>query len=309
LDRGDVKAFGRGLGLVLLLAGSARAAGHDGPALPREQDAEERLSLSLSSRAGLVDAPFVTSAFPEVSGFASVVTGAAVVQLSGIGWLHVTLPISVVRLDFPARAQVSQDALGNLELGLEHRLEVSPATRYGFLAAVVTPTAQGGTPAALLENRALALGSALNGGMDLPLLTPGVTGLRLAASVEHSARPFELRASLDLPLLVRVSRASLPDETVTHPIGTLPTLRLRAAAALSSWLAASLGANLMAEALRVQEPALERDRDHRLQAVLEPALHFRVSSNLAFQLDASVPVGGSLGGDAWSIGVQGRLGL
>jgi hypothetical protein len=292
----------------MLLGASGEAAEHDWPP-PLGDDEQARVALSLTNRAGLVQAPFVTPAFPEVSGFGSVLTGSAAVRVSPIGWLRLSLPLSIVRLDFPAGAQVSETAFGNLELALEHALELRRSTRLALSAALLAPSAGHGDRAALLGNRALALGNALNGGKDAALLTPGVTGLRLWAGVEHSARPFEFRASLDLPLLVRISSASLPDATQTRPLGILPAIELEAAWWVTSWLAASLGAGLVAEALRVQEPALERDRNQRLQPVAELGLHFRLGPKVALVLDASLPVGGSLGGDAWSVGSAVRFGF
>jgi hypothetical protein len=304
-----VTAFARSVALVVLLSANGRAAEHDWPAPLRAKAPEERLSLSVSNRAGIAEAPFVTSAFPRVSGFGMVLTGAGAVRLSSTGWLRVRLPVSFAWLDYPAGAQVPEAALGNLELGLHHPFDVSPATRVGFLAAVLAPSAEHGSKTALLDNRALAVGSALSGGQDSPLLTPGVTGLRLRASVEHSQRPFELRASLDLPLLMRISDASLPEETETHSIGVLPAIELEAAWRISSWFDASLGGALVTEALRVQEPALEGDRNRRLQPVVQPGLHFQLGQHVTLGLDGSVPVGGSLGGEAWSVRVGGRLGL
>jgi hypothetical protein len=294
---------------LLLLSANARAAEHDWPASPRAHVADERVSLSVSNRAGLVEAPFVTTAFPQVSGFAMVLTGDAAIQLSPAGWLHLKLPISFVRLDFPARAQVAETALGNLELGLEHELELRPSTRLAFQAAFLAPSAEHGSKTALLNNRALALGNALNGGKDSARLTPGVTGLQLGASLEHSQRPFDFRASIELPLLLRVSDASLSEETETHPIAILPALDLRAAWWITASFAASLGAGLITEPLRVQEPALERDQKRRLQPLVEPGLHLQLGRHVALGLDGSIPVGGNLGGDAWSIGLHARLGL
>lgn len=291
--------------LLMLLSGTARAAEHEWPARAGEQ----RLALWLTNRAGLVTAPFVTSAFPRVSGFGMVLSGGAAAQLPSFGWLRVRLPLSVVRLDFPARAQVAETALGNLELGLEHPLQVEAATRLGFLVAVLAPTAQHGPRAGLLKNRALALGSALNGGKDAALLTPGVTGVRLRASIEHSRYPFELVASVEAPLLLRLSDASLPQETKTHTFGVLPSLELGAAWWLASWFGASLEAGVIVEALRVREPTLKRDRERRLQAVLEPGVHFRVGEHVMLGLDGSVPLAGALGGEAWSVGVLASVGL
>jgi hypothetical protein len=293
-----VTPFARAAALAILLSANARAT-----------EREELISLSLTNRAGLATAPFVTPPFPEVSGFGMVLTGAAAARFSPLGWLQLKLPVTFAWLDFPAGAQVPETALGNLELGLEHPLELRPSTRIGLLAAFIVPSAEHGTETALLNNRALALGSALSGGKDSPLLTPGVTGLRLGASVEHSQHPFEFRASLDVPLLARVSDASLPEETETHPIGILPAIDLEATWWLTPWFGTSLGGGLFAELLRVQDPALEGDRNSRLQPVLEPGLHLWLGHHVELGLEASIPVGGTLGGDAWSIGVQGRLGL
>jgi hypothetical protein len=304
-----VTPFARFFALVSLLCANVRAAEHDWPASPRAEGAEERISLAVSTRAGLVEAPFVTSAFPEVSGFGMVLTGSAAVQFSSIGWLRLKLPVSVVRLDFPAGAQVSEAALGNLELGLEHSLELRPSTRVGFLAGVLAPSAEHGSRTSLLGNRALALASALSAGKDSASLTPGVIGLRLAGSVEHSHHPFAFRASLDVPLLVRISDASLPEHTETHAIGVLPSLNLGAAWWITSSFGVSLGAGLITEPWRVQEPTLERDRNRRVQPVVEPGLHLRLGEYVTLGLNAIIPVAGALGGDAFGIGLHGRLGF
>jgi hypothetical protein len=304
-----VTPFLRAVVLVPLLGAHAHAADRDAPTPPRASDADERFSVSISNRAGLVEAPFVTTTFPEVSGFGMVLTGTASVRVSSIGWLRLRLPISVVRLDFPAGAQVSETALGNLELGLEREFEAQASTRFGLQAAILAPSAEHGPKTALLGNRALALTSALNGGKDSALVTPGVTGLRLAASIEHSQRPFEFRASLDVPLLVRLSEASLPEQTETHSLAILPAFELGTAWWITSGFGASLRATLIAEALRVQEPTLDEDRKRRVQVVLEPGLHVALGEHLTLGLAAGVPVGGNLGGDAWSIVVQGRVGF
>ena len=205
--------------------------------------------------------------------------------------------------------QVSETALGNFELAIEHRIAVSPATRLGLLAGALVPTASHGPESSLLDNRALAIANALNTGKDAALSTPGVTGVRLGVSLEHSVHSLELRVSVGVPLLVAVSDASLPEDTETRPFGILPTFDVRAAAWITSWFAASLGSGLIAEPLRVHEPARERDRDRRLQAVIEPGLHTRFGQHVALGLDATVPVGGNLGGRAWSVSLLSRVGF
>jgi hypothetical protein len=297
----------RTLGALILLSANVHAAEHDWPAAPRVKDVEQRVSLSMSNRAGLVKAPFVTTAFPQVSGFGMVLTGDLAVRLSALGWLRLKLPVSIVQLDFPAGAQVGETTLGNLELGVEHPLQLRPATRLGLLASFLAPSAQHGPQNSLLDNRALALGNALNGGKDSALLTPGVIGLRVGASIEHSLRPFELRARLDLPLLLRVSDASLPQDTETHRFGLLPAIEVQSAWWITSAFGASIGAGLNTQPLRIQEPALGRDRARRLQPVVEPGLHAQLGNHVALALAGSVPIGGSLGGNAWSIDLQGRV--
>lgn len=292
---------------LLLLSAPARAAEHDFPAPQRDRADEERVSLSLTNRAGLVQAPFGTSAFPKVSGFADLLTFTGAVQVAPVGWLRPRLPLGLVRLDFPAGAQVSKTTLGNVELAIEHRLELRRTTRVELLAALLVPSAQHGPRMALLDNRALALSSALNGGKDASLLTPGVTGLRVGVSVEHWVKPFALRASLELPLLVRVSEASLPVDARTHPVGMLPALELRAAWWATAWFGASLGGALVTEPWRVQEPARERDRNRRAQPMVELGLHFQIGKHVTLGLEGSVAVGGNLGGKAWSVAPGARV--
>jgi hypothetical protein len=304
-----VTVFARALATVLLVSATARAAEHDWPAPPNQSNAGERVAVSLETRAGLVEAPFVTTAFPEVSGFGTLLMPAASVRFESVGWLRLRLPLSIVRLDFPAGAQVAESALGNLELGVEHPFELRPSTRLGFSGVFVAPTATQGPETALLDNRALALASALGAHREQALLTPGVVGVRLGASVEHDLGRFTFRGTLDVPVLVRISDASLPADAETHALGVLPALDLQAALWITSWFGASLGGGVLAEAWRVQEPSLERDRRHRLQFVVEPGLHFRLGDAVRLGLDGDVPVGGSLGGDAWSLGLRGRFGF
>lgn len=299
----------RALTLALLLTTSAHATEHDWPAKPRTQGDEPRVSFSLSNRTGIAKAPFVTGAFPEVSGFASVFTPAAGVRLFPYAWLYAQLPITYVRLDFPAGAQVGEAAIGNLELALEHGIELRPTSRLGLLAAFLAPTANHGPEKSLLDNRALALAGAINGPENSSLLMPGAMGLRFGASIEHPQGPFQFRASLDVPLLIRISHASLPEDTMTHTFGVTPVLGLKAAWWTKSWFGASLGAAVIAEAVRLQEPSRDGDRSQRLQPIVQPSLHFQLGHRIRLNLDGNVPVGGALGGNAWSIGPSGRLEL
>lgn len=297
------------LGASSAVGANARATEHAWPPLARLEDhvAERRFSLSLGTRAGLMTAPFVTTAFPQVSGFGTVLTAAAAVQVSAVGWLRVRLPVAFVRLDFPAGAQVGEAAFGNLELGLEHQLELQPDTHLALLATALAPSAEHGSGPALLDNRALAVASALNAGVDSPLFTPGVIGLRVGLSVEHSRPPFELRAAIDLPVLLRVSDASLPAETETHMGGITPKVDARAAVRLTRWFGVSFGAGLVTEPLRVQEPAFQRARNQRVQALIEPGVLVRLGQHVALGLDSNIPVGGALGGNGFSVNVSARV--
>lgn len=286
---------------ALLLALLAR------PAIATERD--ERVTASLEARAGLVEAPFVTRAFPSVSGFATVLTGTAEVRLDRLGWLGLRVPVSFVRLDFPARAQVAETALGNVELGWRRPFELWPSTRLALRAGVLLPSAEHGSEAALLNNRALALASALNGGREGWLLTPGVTGLRLETGLEQARGSFDLHARLALPVLVRVSDASLPQETDTHAWSILPALELGATWWAKSWLAPSLRVGLLSEPVRIQEPMRKSARERRLQLALEPRGRARFGERMTLGLETSIPVAGNLGGNAWSIALGGQVGF
>jgi hypothetical protein len=294
----------------MLVVASARAAGDDWPAPRQSSDVRARVSIALSQRAGIVAAaPFVTTAFPEVSGSGVILTAAAGLQVDPIGWLGARLPVTFVRLDFPAGSQVSEAALGNLELGFDRRVELGAPTRLRLRAALIAPAAEHGPEMALLANRALAVSNALSGGKDAALLTPGVTGLRLGARAEHAHGPWWFEAGLDVPVLVRLSDASLPEDVETHAMGLLPALDGQAALWVTSWFGVALGGRLITEPLRVQEPARERDRSQRLQPLVEPAVHARPGRHVALALDGRVPVSGALGGEAWSIGLHGKLEL
>jgi hypothetical protein len=310
MDRGNVKSRYRTLCLCLCLTANAGAVEHDFPSPPTvssDTDEEADFAVALRNRTGLVEAPFATSAFPEASGFAAVLTPSAALRLSSQLWLQARVPVAHVRLRFPAGAEVGATVLGNFELALEHGLDLHASTRLGLLGALLVPTADHGSESSLVDNRALALASALNGGKEAFLLTPGASGVRLGASVEQALPPFQLRASLTVPLLIRISDASLPQTAETRSVGVVPTLDISAAWWIRRWLGASLGASLVSEAVRLQEPARNHDKNQRLQAVAEPAFHFRLGRGVQLALDASVPLGGSLGGHAWSIGVSGRL--
>ena len=243
-----------------------------------------------------------------MSGFGALLIGDAALRVRG-GWLLLRLPLSIVRLDFPAGAQVAESALGNVELGFARPVEVGPETRVEWAGSVLAPSARSGPERSLLRNRALALSNALTGGRDAASLTPGITGLRLRASIEHSLRLFDLRAGLDLPLLLRVSDANLPDDSRARAVGLLPSVDVRAALWVTPWFRAALGAALVMEPLRVQEPALERDRVRRLQPIIEPALDFRLGRFVGLGGTGSVPFAGNLGGEAWSVGIVGRVEL
>jgi hypothetical protein len=293
--------------VALLPQGQAAATEQEWPTPPPQVNPSARVWATLQNRAGLVRAPFVTSDFPEVSGFADVLTASVTVELPALAKLRFVAPLALVRVDYPAGAQVAETALGNLELGGERAFVLGPRTRLALSAALLAPMAPSGPEGSLLANRGLALAAALDGGRSARRFTPGVTGLIAGGSVQHTEGPLELRAALELPLLVRLSDAALPTETETHALGLAPVLDLRAAYWVTTWLGATLGASLITELLRVQEPIRDRDRTRRLQPVVEPGVHFGVGRHLLLTVDASIPVGGSLGGETFSVGVGGRL--
>ncbi len=195
------------LAVALLIALATKT-----PALRAAESPPHRRSaeLSLSNRAGLVTAPFVTAALPKVSGFADLLVARAALRLSNVGWLHLEAPLAIVALDFPAGAQVSELALGNVELGFTQHFQLGDQARFELLASLLAPTAEHGPERSLLKLRALALAAALSGGKRSASLTSGAIGTRWEATVSHEEGPLELRGTLEAALLARLSNAGLP---------------------------------------------------------------------------------------------------
>ena len=275
--------------LFCLLAANARA--------------EPRLEVALSGRLGQSRAPYVTSAFPEVSGYGAAVTLEARLRLSSQLSLGVRAPLVLARVEQPAGALYAEAAWANPELSLA--FERPWWQRDDWKLSWSTWLALGAPLAehdrAQLAGRALHLADAWEGFSEPELYTPGVLPVTPAGSVALSGRRWRFLASLKLPLLLRVSQASLPSESETRSVGTVPVAELEARWQVMQRLALAAAPRLT---LRAVTPV--DDQAGAVQLLAAGRAEFRLAEALTLCVSLQAPVAGPLGGTTVAGGLAAR---
>ena len=204
------------LALALCCAGA-----HAETPPPSNDDGSPTLTLALESLlTSSHGAPYVTTAFPEVSGYAVVLRLDAELALGPALKLGLRAPLVLARIEQPAGGLFGEAAWANPELSASlgqlwlarDGWQLLGATRL----ALGLPLAEYDSSGSELSGRALALADASEGFSESELYTPGVLPIVLSESVTLKSSRFRFGAALKLPFLTRLSDAGLPRQSDTH---------------------------------------------------------------------------------------------
>ncbi len=270
----------------------------------------EVVKASVELRVGAAAAPFYVDALPETS---SEFTQARSMILAGscriapAVWVGGRLPAAPSTVRQPAGSYSDEKAIGNPQADAEW---LPPPVSLGTGAmvhlvvggAIGVPLAGHGTRDSLLENRVVALSSALDGWRNPELYEPGVLPLTASVRARIDPAPWGAEAAAALPILVRIGDASLPDEADENRIGLVPHLEARGLVAPLGWLTAELGGHVAVQAVPAVAPAARSERSGRVQVGIEPGLCFRPGGGVSLTTRVSAALGGPLAG-TWAIGL------
>jgi hypothetical protein len=268
------------------------------------------VKASVELRVGAAAAPFYVDALPETSSEftqARSMIFAGSYRVARSLWVGGRLPAAPSTVRQPAGSYSDEKAFGNPEASAEW---LTPPVALGARAlvhlavagAIGLPLAGHGTESSLLENRVVALSSALDDWRNPQLYEPGVVPLTAAARARIEPTPWGGELAVELPIMVRVGEASLPDEADTHPIGLVPHIEARGLVAPLGWLTAELGGHIAVQAVRAVEPAERSERSGRVQIGIEPGLCFRPGAGVSLTTRFSAALGGPLAG-TYAIGL------
>ena len=272
--------------------------------------AEPVVKASVELRVGAAAAPFYTEALPETS---SEFTQARSMILAGSYrlrsdlWVGGRLPAAPSTVRQPAGSYSDDKAFGNPELNADW---IPPSLFLGgsrvihltVRGAVGLPLAEHGTRSSLLQNRVVALSSALDGWRNPELYQPGMVPVTLSGLALLEPRPWGAELAAKLPILVRVGDASLPDEADSNPIGLEPHIEARGLLAPDNWFTTELGAHLAVRAVPAVATAERSERDGRVQLGIEPGLRFPLAGGVTLSARFSAALGGPLAG-TYAIGL------
>lgn len=258
--------------------------------------------LSLDSQLGTSSSPYLPGAFPETSGYGSVLRFDAKVRLGSKLRIGGRAALALMRVEQPAGAFYAEAAWGNPELsaGLEQALWTRGKWTLVLAPqlAVGIPLAEHDSQVSQLEGRALALADAFEGLSQPELFTPGVLPLTPAAQLELADPRWRFTAALKLPVLLRVSNANLPSESEPRAFGLVPVLELGVRFQAWRWLALGLGPRL---AWRALPPVSGQAAALQPLACVSTQFHF-LDIDAALKLRA--PVAGPLGGSTIAGGLE-----
>jgi hypothetical protein len=269
------------------------------PGVPRS--AEQHLQLAVSARAGTSTGPYVTSAFPETTAYGVALTLRARLLLTQKLSLGLRVPLVLARVEQPAGALFAEAAWGNPELDVQW--ELLRFEREGWTLDFASRLALGAPlaehDAAQLAGRALAFADALEGYGEPELFTPGVVPITPSGLLLLSSRRWRFGATVKLPVLARVSAASLPTTSDARGLGFVPVAELSARWQWLRWLA--VGA---ASRLTVRAVAPVDDHAAAAQLLATGQVELRLASATSAAVVFQAPVAGPLGGATFAGGVN-----
>lgn len=296
------------LGSALGALTPAAAEADDQPAPGRHaQDTSEpsaHVSAWTSLRAGVVEARYPSATLGEVrseAGQARLFRLGAAARVARNAWVGAHVAYVWAGVEQPAGSYRAANVWGNpiLFATLSQR-DVAPAIGATIdgdlsLSLGVPVAAERGAPYEQLDRRALAIADALEGMTNPEIFTPNVFPMAWGGTLVLPTRYLQLSLGLELPLLLRLSDATIPDGASSSAVGFIPNGHVHAAAWPWTWFGLSLGATL---AWPVAEPVYLSSRTGDPQVMLTPRLLFPLGALVLLTLDAAVAAGGPATGTA-----------
>jgi hypothetical protein len=209
----------------------------------------ERVYVQLQSHLGVATVPFPVPALSSAKGQAVVVLTDVKYVWSETFHVDVRLPVVLGSVAQPAGSYRDAAAVGNPELAVSQTwwqtgLGGSTAT---FLGGIAVGMPLASHDPELISNRLLAIGDGLEGRGHPEWFTPGVSSLTPSFRALAKQAHWTLELSLALPLLWRVSSASL-NAGWTRDMGVAANLELELVLQLSDAVSIAGRAQLFAEA-------------------------------------------------------------
>jgi hypothetical protein len=265
--------------------------------------------LELQALFGVSTTPFDVTSLPEAKGQAFVFLTGGRYSLSEALSLELRVPLVLGSVAQPAGSYVDTAALGNPGLGARYRFV---DWRAGASTLALSGAVEVGAPLAshgenLMPNRVLAIADGIEGRGHPEWFTPGVVPITPSTTLRWAAAPWSLETELRLPLLARVSEASLPSSgSNTQSFGVATVVGLEARYRLSQRLSVASAAQLFFDLV----PVVEHVRDlSRVQDFERLSLHIHFGSLAALAVDLQTAIAGELGGSTVAFGLRAGLNL
>ena len=258
---------------------------------------------------GVATTPFDVTTLPEAKGQAFALLAGGRYALSLPLSFELRIPLVLGSVAQPAGSYVDAAALGNPQMGVRYRFI---DRRSGEAALGLAGAVEVGVPLAshaedLMPNRVLAIADGVEGRAHPEWFTPGVAPITASSALRWSSAPWSLETELRLPLLVRVSEASLPRMTTnTKTLGLAAVASGEARYRLSQRLSLAAGAHLFFDIA----PSVTHVRDvSRVQDFERLSLHIHFGSRAALVIDLQAAIAGELGGSTVAGGLRGVVNL
>ncbi len=285
--------------VITAMLGSAGSASAEPPAT---------WGVSTQLRAGSATTPFYTEALSETSSefLARQIVFDGFYRLSSRLVIGARLPLALSSVRQPAGSYSANTALGNPELYVEDQSfswAIAGSTVHtSARAGVGIPIAEHGSSSSLLQNRVVALSSALDGWRNPELYEPGVIPVTLSARAAILPAPWGASLTAKIPVLIRVTDASLPEESRTRAIGIVPHIEARGTWKPLAWFAVGVASHVVLLIPAAVSAPKGSARSGIVQWGVSPGLVFPIDENWVLSADFNAAVGGPLSG-TYSIGL------